>query len=61
MAKRPTGVTNQKNIHSHKTAKRLGVKLQMLLLKNSRHHKHNRPISLGKLKSLKESVIRNLP
>jgi hypothetical protein len=51
MAKRSTGVGRQKKSHSHKTAKRLEIKRQMLLLKNSKHHKHNRKISAGKLRA----------
>jgi hypothetical protein len=53
MAKRSTGVGNQKKSNSHKTAKRLEIKRQMLLLKNSKHRKHNRTISSGKLKPKK--------
>jgi hypothetical protein len=51
MAKRATGVGKHGKIHSHKTKKRLEIKRQMLVVKNSKHRKHNRKISLGKLNS----------
>jgi hypothetical protein len=39
MAKRDTGVGNNKRSHSHKTAKRLEIKRQMLEAKASKRKK----------------------
>jgi len=50
MAKRATGVGKHNKITSRKTAKRLEVKRLMLIQKNSKHRRHNRTISAGKLK-----------
>jgi hypothetical protein len=51
MAKRATGVGKHHKITSYKTAKRLEIKRQMLLLKNSKNRKHNRKINPGKLRA----------
>jgi hypothetical protein len=51
MAKRATGVGKRRKTRSHKTAKRREAKRQMLILKNSKHRKHNRKINPERLKA----------